>query len=186
MERHDKVEVSTNIGVLLTPVSKKTLTPITPSVKSLLQTRRSSITSPKALRSFNNHLLVNKLNNEHNELNLHEKINICAIPWCNCSVFLGGKDADCHSCGHSRDLHCVIYENDNIHLFTSSDEISSSSDSCEADFDEEDWGNSAVGESRRCQQINFRVDWHFLWHLEGCNQDELVDIVLKYGVVKFN
>ena len=70
MERHDKVEVSTNIGVLLTPVSKKTLTPITPSVKSLLQTRRSSITSPKALRSFNNHLLVNKLNNEHNELNM--------------------------------------------------------------------------------------------------------------------
>ena len=107
MERHDQVEASTNMGVLLTPVCKKTLTTITPSIKSLLQTRRSSITSPKALRSFNNHLLVNELNNEHDELNLHEKINICAIPWCNCSVFLGSKDAECHSCGHSRDLHCV-------------------------------------------------------------------------------
>ena len=64
---------------------------LTPTL--LIKNRPSSITSPKAIRSFNKLLLFNKVKNEDDESLLHEKLNVCSIPWCNCSKFRYFKDA---------------------------------------------------------------------------------------------
>ena len=78
-------DTATNVAVFLTPVSHETLSPITSSIKSLLRTRRSSITSPKALRAFKNALDREKKSAEDDESSLRQKIDVCIIPCGNLS-----------------------------------------------------------------------------------------------------
>lgn len=100
-----------NIAVFLTPVSRETLSPVTSSIKSLLRTRRSSITSPKAVRAFKNALDREKKSLKADGSGVPQKSDICMIPWCNCSIFLGREDS-CQSCGHERSLHASLREDD--------------------------------------------------------------------------
>ena len=122
-------DTATNVAVFLTPVSHETLSSTTSSIKSLLRTRRSSITSPKALRAFKNALDREKKSAEDDESGLRQKMDVCIIPWCNCSIYLGRQDT-CQSCGHERSLHASLRENDQENVSSNSDETSSCS-SCE-------------------------------------------------------
>ena len=174
-------DTATNVAVFLTPVSHETLSSTTSSIKSLLRTRRSSITSPKALRAFKNALDREKKSAEDDESGLRQKMDVCIIPWCNCSIFLGRQDT-CQSCGHERSLHASLRENDQENVSSNSDETSSCS-SCEGDLDDDendDWELPKTSkDADNANGIKFNVNWHFLWHLQGQNQQKLIDTILQ-------
>ena len=87
-------------------------------------------------------------------------MDVCIIPWCNCSIYLGRQDT-CQSCGHERSLHASLRENDQEHVSSNSDETSSCS-SCEGDLDDDeddDWELPKASKGvHNANGINFSVN----------------------------